>query len=332
MKFILLSLTILFGVVFNSTAAENPNLDTPVRAILVVPKNISPDHAKWVASKAKLSGFNTVLFRISRNHDFDTLVWSSDEVKWSKADIVNWIQHVKKLEMDIVPELKLLSHQEKFFKSDHADLMFNSVTYDPMKNEVYDLIFPLLNEIIDLFNPKAIHVGHDEIAGHNRRSRKRWLSSDEQTLPAELFLFHLSKIEKYLKERNIKTWIWGDMILSPEEFPKMLQRHLHGDFPGYGAELRRKLSRELVIVDWHNFDEGKDFQSLKTMKNEGFTVIGSSWKNRTTMKNFVDYASRNSANGMLFTPWGMFLDHKKGELQDLITQYGDLFFKAFPDE
>lgn len=332
MKSFLRLFILLFFVITNSSASDELGLKPPIRAILVVPKNMSVEHAVWLASEAKEHKFNTILFRISRNHGFENLAWSSDDVDWTKSDLEKWIAHTKNLGFEIIPELKLLSHQEKFFGKDHPNLMFNTVTYDPSKNEVYELIFPLLNEIIEMFDPKAIHIGHDEIAGHSRRSRKRWLTDGEPTLPAELFLQHLNKVKNYLKDKNVQTWIWGDMLLSPREFSDMLPRHLHGNFPGYGQELRKIISKDILIVDWHNFDEGSSFSSTRKLVSEGFPVIGSSWDQEATMENFAQYASDNEAEGMLFTPWGMFLKNRKSDLEYLISEYGELFLNHFPDK
>ena len=197
----------------------------------------------------------------------------------------------------ILPEIKLLTHQEKFFQDKYPELMYNKITYDPAKERVYGVVFPLLEEVVALVRPRAIHIGHDEVA----RPVGRWLRPGEKPLPAGLFLQHLLRIHAYLKERGIDTWMWGDMLLSPDEFPGMHPRHLHGVLPGYGKPLRDKVPREIVICDWHYIDEQPEFPSLAVMQKEGFRVIGTTWKKAKTIRNFSSYASEQGAYGMMAT-------------------------------
>jgi hypothetical protein len=197
--------------------------------------------------------------------------------------------------------------------------MFNKVTYDPRKEEVYKAVFPLLEEIISLIRPPAVHIGHDEAARHVGN----WIRTGEQALPADLFLQDVLRIHAYLKNRGIETWMWGDMLLSPDEFPGMLDRHLHGVMPGYGKALRTKVPRDVVICDWHYFDDQPDFPSLITMQKEGFRVIGSTWKRESTTRNFSRYAEKHGAYGMMATTW-----LKVGEwdaVQEIINVSGEIF-------
>lgn len=80
---------------------------------------------------------------------------------YSKDDFIKLIKYLKNNAIEIIPELKLLTHQEKeFFKDKLPGLMYNSATYDPRKNEVYDIVFPFIDEVIEIISPKSIHIGH----------------------------------------------------------------------------------------------------------------------------------------------------------------------------
>ena len=71
----------------------------------------------------------------------------------------------------VIPELKLLTHQEKLFQDKHPDLMFNKVTYDPNQEAVYGLVERHIDEIIEAINPDYFHIGHDEVKGFGSAAR-----------------------------------------------------------------------------------------------------------------------------------------------------------------
>jgi hypothetical protein len=233
--------------------------------------------------------------------------------------------------MRIIPEIKLLTHQKKFFQRSYPELMYNASTYDPRKKEVYAKVFYLLDEIITLLHPDAVLIGHDEVAGHKEKSAKKLRHAGEKMLPANLFLHDVLKIHDYLKERNIETWMWGDMLISPEEFPEMRQKALHGAASGYGKSLRDKLPRDIVICDWHYADKQSEFPSLAVFKKEGFRVLGSTWKKKKTIRNFSHYAALHGADGMIATTWVHVPRKEWSVVERIMKTSGDAFNKDFPD-
>ena len=115
------------------------------------------------------------------------------------------------------------------------------------------------------------------------------------------------------------------MFLSSEEFPGMLSRHLHAKDKGYGRELREQLPRNIVICDWHYFDDQIDFPSLSAFQNDGFRVIGVTWKKESTIKNFSKYALENNAYGMMATLW-FHVRKKEFDKVDRILKLSGSFF------
>ena len=208
--------------------------------------------------------------------------------------------------------------------------MFNAVTYDPRQEAVYKLVFPLLDEIIALIHPRAIHIGHDEVMGWNKAYAAKMLRPNEHMLPDDLFLKDTLRVHDYLKAHGIETWMWGDMLISPEEFPGMLASELHGG-SGYGKALRNQLPRDIVICDWHYDDDQPDFPSLVAMSKEGFRVIGSTWKKPETIRNFSRYAARHGAYGMMATTWFHVQRKEWDVVERIIRESGDAFSKDFPD-
>jgi len=306
--------------------------DNNIRAWHFVLRDVSLERAYWMVDLAKKAGFNTVVVQLADGVKLDHAPWTYLSSAWRKEEFVTWVQGAQNQGMEVVPELKLLTHQEKFFQNNHPELMFNRSTYDPRIDKTFEFVFAFLDEIIEIIGPKAIHIGHDEVAGHNKHSKNKWLRINEKILPADYFLQHVVKIHDYLKQKGIETWLWGDMLISPNEFPTMQAQHLHGSISGYGKPLRDKIPKDIVICDWHYFGKQSDFPSLNIMQKEGFRVLGSTWKNEKTIRNFSQYAAQHNTYGMMATTWFHVQRKEWDVVKRIIKVSGETFSKDFPDE
>ncbi len=288
------------GFASPALSANSPSLE-PVRALHVVIRGVSVTDVKRLANLAKTSGFNTLILDLRDGVRFNHFPGQVLPNAWTREELLAVVEHAHTQGLTVIPEIKLLTHQEQIFNEIHPELMFNRVTYNPGKTQVYDLVYPYLNEIILLLSPKAIHIGHDEVVGWNEKHSKNVLRADETFLPANLFLKDTLQVYAYLKQKGIETWMWGDMLVSPNEFPFPLiqESELHGTIPGYGKDIRLKLPKEIVICDWHYFDKQTAFPSLTVFKKEGFRVLGATWKKPETTHNFSHYAAAHGADGMI---------------------------------
>lgn len=226
------------GSIYAKESSEIQRTETQkakkIRAWHFVLQYISLERARWMVDEAQKAGFNTVQVTLTHGVRLDKAPWKPWNFAWSKDDLSAWVDYARDKGMEVIPELQLLTHQEKFFQDRFPDLMFNASTYDPRQEVVYTKwVFPLLQEIIDLIKPRAIHIGHDEAFGWNADAWKINLLRDgEIQIPASLFLSDVLRIHDYLKKRNVETWIWGDMLISPKEFPSMRASSLHGSSKG----------------------------------------------------------------------------------------------------
>jgi len=325
----ILALAIFFPLMVLAQApAKSPAYIFPWRIVHFELRALSQEAARSIVDTAKDSGFNAIQVRITDGVALENAPWTPRKDAWSKKEFMAWVAYTRSRGMEIIPEVALLTHQELFLQGNQPGLMFNAVTYDPRKEETYRLALPLLDEIIDVIHPKIMHIGHDEVVGWDKPHAKKVLKPGEIYLPANLFLQDVLRLHDYLKAKGVDTWMWGDMLLSPDEFPSMLARHLHGGLPGYGKRLRDKLPKDIVICDWHYFDDQDNFQSLSVMQSEGFKVIGATWKTESAIRNFSRYARDNEGYGMMATTW-FHVQKKQLEVVDwIIRSSGSLFQKS----
>ena len=290
---------------------------------------VSLEHARWMVDRAHDVGFNTVVVAVTDGVRLDSAPWEPQQSAWKKEDFNTWVAYARSKGMDVIPEIKLLSHQEKFFQNKYPTLMYNTKTYDPRQDETYRQVFPLLDEIIALIQPSAFHIGHDEVTGFRNSSKSKWSKSSEPGLPAELFLMDVLRVHEYLKNKKIETWMWGDMLIDAAEFPTMLMKHFHGGASGYGKALRDKLPRDIVICDWHYSDDQNEFPSLAALVKEGFRVIGVTWKKEKTIRNFSRYAAQHGAYGMMATTWFHVQRKEWDVVENTINISGKIFIEDF---
>ena len=308
----------------------------PVRALHFAVFKLTVFDAKRLIDNASKEKFNTVILGMPwRNGlNLNSTPWVvPDELTWSRDELLDVVNYARQKNMAVIPQLPLLSHQDLLLAPDFPSLMFNAKTYDPRNERVYQLVLPIIDEIIELLHPNAIHIGHEEVVGWKEKHFELGLlKRGEQILPPDLFLDDVNRLHAYLKKRNIETWMWGDMLIEPDEFPTMPDRgDINGTSPGYGSALRRKIPKDIMICDWHYFDDQSDFPSLAAYRAEGFQVLGATWKQTDTIRNFSYYAAIHGADGMIATTWWPVQGKEWGVVDRIIRDSGEAFDKDFPD-
>lgn len=297
-------------------------LAAPVRAVHVVLRRLTLERARWLVRLARQEGFNTVIAQVTDGVQLDHAPWTPLPDAWTLAEFVRWITYAKQQGLEVIPELKLLTHQQKFVRD--PALLWNRETYDPRNPEVYRRVFAVIDELLTLLHPQAFHIGHDEVFGHRE-------PATSNMLPAHLYLQDVRRLHAWLTQRGVAVWMWGDMLISPDEFPGMDTTYLHGGAPGYGRALRRQLPRDMTICDWHYTDTQTTFPSLARFAAEGFSVLGTVWKKPATVQQLSRYAAQHGARGMIV---GTFSHVQRGEwdvVTRIVQQAGLAFRQAFPD-
>lgn len=146
--------------------------------------------------------------------------------------------------------------------------------YCPSNEKSYEILFDLMEEIIDTFRPDGyVHIGHDEVyeIGVCKVCREKD--------PAQLFADDVNRLYRYLKERGYKTMMWADMLQPVTKYrtPPAIT----------------KIPKDIFLLDfiWYfHFDKDIEDNLLK----EGFSVgVGNLYSSH-----FPRYLSRMSKKGM----------------------------------
>jgi len=146
----------------------------------------------------------------------------------TQEQIKEIIEYCNDRHIEIIPEVPSFSHCDYLLTrhpeirerqdDDYAD------TYCPSNEGSYELLFDVLDEIIELFKPKEINIGHDEAYSIGKCEKCK--NKD----PVKIYCDDIIKIRDYLSDKNIKTMMWGEKLLDARIFP--------GGHPCGGAHIK----------------------------------------------------------------------------------------------
>ncbi|MEG1441728.1 MAG: family 20 glycosylhydrolase, partial [Oscillospiraceae bacterium] len=113
---------------------------------------------------------------------------------------------------EVIPEVPSLSHCD-YLLVNHPELRERKDddlpdTYCPSNPESYKLLFSVLDEVISVFNPKTVQIGHDEFFSVALCDKCKGKDA------GELYAGDVKKIYEYLKNRGVSTALWGDKLLN----------------------------------------------------------------------------------------------------------------------
>jgi hypothetical protein len=265
-------------------------------------------------------GVNVIVLEVDYNFAFK----SHPELRLGTSPITregarNFAALCKKFKIRLIPEFQSLGHQSwkaqtfplltVFPKFDLTPGAFpnNEGIYcrewDPLNPEVWQVVFQLLDEIIDAFHADAIHVGMDEV----------FLLGSEQSPSTKgqdagvLFADAVKKIHDHLVgKRHVEMLMWGDRLIDATKY----------DFGEWEASTNGTakaidlIPKDIIVCPWH-YTVRDSYPSLPMFIEKGFRVLPASWKDVDATKALIDFSRRQAGPkmlGFMFTTWGVHKD------------------------
>ena len=187
-------------------------------------------------------------------------------------------------------------------------------TYTPAwccnEPKVYDVVIPVLDELVSATKCKTIHLGMDEIFLFGQCERCKGLD------PADLFSSNLIMLYEHFKKKGVSVMIWGDRLLDANKLLGKDGPHrarYEKDFENVGtSKCINKLPKDIIICDWH-YQLEDDYPSAPELLKHGFKVWPSCWYNGDAAEAFWKYSLKTAEElnkkhllpGMLVTGWGI---------------------------
>lgn len=149
-------------------------------------------------------------------HSFD---WNKNSIHTTNGggkvltqkQVKEMISYCRERFIEVVPEMPSLSHCD-YLLTRHPELAERPEdpypdTVCPNHPDYYPLLFDLFDEIIEVFRPKRMHIGHDEYYSIALCPRCKGLDA------AEIYAADIKRCSEFLKSRGVATMIWGEKLL-----------------------------------------------------------------------------------------------------------------------
>ena len=145
-----------------------------------------------------------------------------------------------------------------------------------------------MDELIDMFrNPPYLHTGCDKAFGFGSTEEDRTMSADV------LLAKHLSTLNTYLSEKNVRMVMWADMLYSSMDALYWKCRE----------EIVDTLPKNILINIWTHNNPGKKWQDAAFFEDKGFETVYSPFMNEESIESMIDVCRDRKSHGMLQTTW-----------------------------
>ena len=318
-RFCSLSLVCIILFVVSGGYAEDSKL-FPVRGIhfTSVGKNNLDLCNKFIREELPKQGVNVMVLEIDYDFQFKSHPELASTNALSIEDVKSIVSACKDAKVRLIPQFNCLGHQSwdkhtfplltKYPEFDETPGMYPQNkdiycrSYCPLHPKVHEVIFAMIDELLEAFEADAMHVGMDEVFLLGEDSCPRCQGKDK----AELFAQEVNTLYNHLVKSNKQLWMWSD-------------RYLNGKITGLGEweasfnKTERAIDlvpKDIVMCDWH-YEFASSSSIYFAMK--GFPVLSCPWrKTEVALNQFEllklvrandDKKVANRLQGMLHTTW-----------------------------
>ena len=262
---------LLFGLHIGITAQTAKNrLDTilPVRG-LSIEAPASEDVDKFVGfiqNELVPAHFNLLILRVDWNYDYKSHPELRGGNPLTEQDVKKIVKACRIAGIRIAPQINLLGHQswaknngnllrvypeldetpqiktENYSGWPNPDGLYCK-SYCPLHPDVHKIVFPLIDELTEVFETDLFHAGMDEVFYIGEKTCPRCGGRDK----AELFAGEVTSIRNHLAEKGKKLMIWGDRLLDGKTTGL-------GEWEASMNNTHRAIDmipKDIFICDWH---------------------------------------------------------------------------------
>jgi len=179
--------------------------------------------------------------------------------------------------------------------------------WDPLNPKVYEIVFKLVDEIIDAFKADAFHVGMDEVFLLGSEQSPATKGKD----PAKLFAKAVKDLHEHLvKNRKVEMLMWADRLFDAKKYDwGEWEAAKNGTAPAVDM-----IPKDIILCPWH-YEVKESYPSIPLFVEKGFRVLPASYRKVDAVKALIQYSGKVQSPKMLghmFTTWS----GKKDSLPD----------------
>lgn len=263
-------------------------------------ENTSPDDIKRMIQTAALCGYNHIFVEFWGMFPY-SLPYAHWPNAWTKEQVLDMVSFaMDKMHIRPLPAQNLTSHAgwSRIITRQHtvldqrpdlADLYIPGgwcfATENPKTKEFLKL---LIDELCEAFrNPPYLHACCDKAFGFGSTEEDRTMSADI------LFAKHVSFLNSYLREKNVRMLMWGDMLYSSMDA-------LYWKCDEKTAD---HLPKNILINIWTHNDPGRKWQDVNYFEDKGFETVYSPFMNEVSITNMIALCREKKSHGIVQTTW-----------------------------
>lgn len=306
---------------YKQTGGPQPGEMWRALHILNYKSNADLDTLLLEVPKLSNMGINVFIFEIDYDLKFKShpeLIHSKDPI--TKRAAQKFVKRCNQNGIRVIPQFQCLGHQsweKEIFPllTVYPELDLTPGAYpnndslycrewDPLNPRVNEIVFALLDEIIEAFYADAFHVGMDEIFLLGDKFAKSTKDKD----PAKVFAKVVNQIHGHLTANGCEMLMWSDRFIDSEKITYgSWEASANGTHPAIDL-----VPRDIIMCDWHyeNVDEYPKpmdgYISVPMFIEKGFRVLPCSWRDTVSSKAYINYSLKYDNPkmlGHLFTIW-----------------------------
>lgn len=259
-----------------------------------------PEYIKKMMKTAAICGYNHIFIEFwgMFPYSLDYAHWPNAYTKEEIADLVSYAYD--KLHITPLPAQNLTSHAgwSRIVSRKHTVLdqrpdlgdMYipGGWCFATENPKTKDFIKLLIDELIEMFrNPPYLHCCCDKCFGFGSTEEDRTMSADV------LFAKHISFLNSYLSEKNVRMVMWGDMLYSSMDALYWKCNEKTTDF----------IPKNVLINIWTHNNPGKNWQDAAFFEDKGFETVYSPFINEESIESMVEVCRNRGSHGMVQTTW-----------------------------
>jgi hypothetical protein len=171
--------------------------------------------------------------------------------------------------------------------------------WDPLNPRVNEIVFKLMDELIDAFGADAFHVGMDEVFLIGSAKSPSTRGKD----PAKVFAKAVNDLHGHLvKDRKVQMLMWADRLFDAKKYK---WGEWEADRTGTAAAVDL-IPQDIILCPWH-YEKSREYPSIPLFIDKGFRVLPAGWRKVDASQALIEYARQQHSPkvlGHLFTTWG----------------------------
>ncbi len=230
------------------------------------------------------------------------------------------VTYAKKLGFTVIPEIQSFSHAY-YMAMTYRDIAEDSEdvfpdTVCPQNEKSYEILFDIAEEIIDVFEPEIVSIGHDEIRMMGECEKCRDKAGHE------LLSEEITRVYQFFKGKGIRTAMWAEKLMNPARFDdKTLGGAAIDQVDDYGRrwqlpatyEAIDHIPQDIMMIDWFNMlssrsDEDFLERNMEVYYGNIWGPLFANWDNRSKHVCGAMVSTWSSSTGEALARNGMWMN------------------------